>query len=326
MSEVLKRKFQIGVGKETVRGTVATPAIWLKPLTQDIQDKMEVKATERAMGVIEDSDEQVVIKRLSGGKITGEVMDKSIGYFLLGALGQVNSAAQVAPNALAYDHTFSVLQSAKHPTLSIDVKKDDIEHMVYANSVVDSLKLDAKVGDYVKFEVGLKGKKGVASVTTPSQVAENIFLAKHITAGIADTYAGLSSPTAIAVKTLSLDINKNIEDKDLLGLDGPSDFLNKQLVIEGSLEMIFENTTVRDYALNGTQKSMIITMVNSDVTIATSANPKLVIKLAKVKFGEPVESGDNNDFAKVVVKFKAFYSTADSKSIEAILSNLTTSY
>jgi len=325
MSEVLKRKFNIGIGKETTRGTKVVPAIWLKPTAEDFNDEVEVVATERSMGVIEDSDDQVVTKNFSSGTIAGEVFDKSFGYVLLGAIGQVGSVEKVADSGV-YDHTFSVLQSAQHPSMTLEIKRGDIEQKAYALCVVESLKISSAVNEYVVFEVAYRGKAGVAGTATPSYVAENYFLAKHIGVKLADTYAGLSGASEIDVKSIELNINKNIEDKDLISNDGPADFLNKQMVIEGTIEMYFSSVYARDYALNGTSKAMQIVMENTAVTIGASSKPKLVINLAKVKFGDAPVKGGNNDLAMVELSFKGFYSLSDSKSIEAILTNTQATY
>ncbi len=323
--EILKRKFNIGIGKETVRGTKVVPAIWLKPTAEDYNDDVEVVATERSMGVIEDSDDQVVVKNFSSGTFAGEVFDKSFGYILLGAIGQVASVEKVGDSGV-YDHTFSVLQSAQHPSMTIEIKRGDIEQKAYANAVVESLKISSAVNEYVVFEVAMRGKKGVAGTATPSYVAENYFLAKNIAVKLADSYAGLSGASAIDVKSIELNISKNIEDKDLLSNDGPADFLNKQMVIEGTIEMYFADVYARDYALNGDTKAMQIVMENTGVTIGSSSHPKLVINLAKAKFSSAPIKGGNNDLAMVELSFKGLYSLSDSKSIEAILTNLQSAY
>lgn len=325
MSELLKRTFNIGVGKETTRGTKVTPAIWLKPTSEDYNDQVDVVATERSMGVIEDSDDQVVVKNYSSGTIAGEVFDKSFGYIILATLGKITTVEKVGDSGV-YDHKGEILQSSQHPSLTLDIKRGDIEHKAYPLCVVENLKISSAVNEYVVYEVGLKGKKGEASTTTPSYVIENYFLAKNIAVKLSDTYAGIGSAVAIDVKSLELNISKNIEDKDLLSVDGPSDFLNKQIVIEGTIEMFFSSVYERDYALNGTTKAMQIVMENSGVTIGATSHPKIVINLAKVKFSDAPIKGANNDLASVELSFKGFYSQTDSKSIEIILTNTQATY
>lgn len=325
MSEILKRRFNIGVGKETVRGTKVAPAIWLKTTSEEYNDEIEPVVTERSMGVIEDSDDQVVAKNFSAGPIGGEVFDKSIGYFLLAGLGAVSSVTK-SGESLVYEHSFSVLQSALHPTLTLEIKRGDIEQKAYPNVVVDSLKLSAEVNQYVTFEASLRGKAGVVGNATPSYVAENYFLAKNISIKLAENLAGLSSANKIDAKNFEIEFIKNVEDKDVLGTDGPSDFLNKQFAIEGSVELYFSSVYERDYAIQGLAKAMRIELENSAVTIGSTSHPKLVIDIAKAKFSEAKISGGNNDIASLSVTFKGFYSLTDSKSVTAVLTNTQASY
>ena len=115
MSKILKRRFNIGVGKEAVRGTLVAPGYWIKPNSEDVEDKVDVQVSERALGIIEDSEDQQITKKYAEGTIMGEVMDTSIGLFMLGAFGQVASV-ETADTGV-YEHTFSVLQSSQHPSL-----------------------------------------------------------------------------------------------------------------------------------------------------------------------------------------------------------------
>ncbi|MCF7819874.1 MAG: hypothetical protein K9M44_00180 [Candidatus Pacebacteria bacterium] len=322
--ETLKRKFNIGIGKETSRGTAITPAYWLKPLSEDINDKIEVIASERAVGVIEDSEDQEISKKLSGGTISGEVFDKSFGLFLLATLGNVTSTESA--DSGVYDHVFEVLQSAKHPTLTVEVKRGDNEQKAYANSVIENFKINAVAKDYLKFEAVIRGKAGFASTSIPAYITENYFLGKDISIKLADDLSGIGGASAIDVQNVEINVNKNIEDDDKLGSVEPNDFLNKQLAIEGNIEMLFKNTDLLDYALNGNKKAMRLEIVNSGITIGASSNPKLVVDLAKIKFKEPLVAGDNNEIAKVTVGFKAFYSASDAKSMVATLTNEVSNY
>jgi len=324
MSEILKRKFNIGIGKESARGTKVAPAIWLKPTSEDFNDQAEVIATERSMGIIEDSDDQVVVKKFASGVIAGELFDKSFGYLLLGALGAVSSAESA--DSGVYNHTFTVLQSAQHPTLTLEIKRGDIEQKAYPNAVIENLKISAGVNQYVMFEADIRAKTGETASNTPSYVVENYFLAKDISVKLADDYDDLGSASAIDVKSVDIEIAKNIEDDDVLGTDGPSDFLNKQMVIEGTMVLNFATVYEKNYMLDSATKAMRVEMNNTAVTIGATSHPKLVIDLAKVKFSEAPITGGNNDIAQIEVKFKGFYSSAEAFSIKAILTNLQASY
>lgn len=325
MSEILKRRYNIGIGKETSRGTKATPKYWLKPLSEEYNDKIEVVASERAFGVIEDSEEMVVKKKYSAGKISGEVFDKSFGLFLLGAIGQVSSVSK-AEDSSVYDHTFSVLQSAKHPTLTVEVKRGDNEQKAYPNCVIESLKIESQANEYVKFEAQLKGKAGSVSDGIPGYETENYFMGKDVSVKLADNLAGLDGATPVDARKIEINIAKNIEEDKRLGTHEPNDYLNKEFSVEGTLEILFRDTTLKNWALNGSKKALRIDIVDTSTTIGISSHPSLRFDLAKIKFKDPVEGGDNNDIVKVTVGFKSLYSSSEAKSIEAILTNLETSY
>lgn len=324
MSEQIKRLYNVGIGKETTRGAKITPTFWIKALTNNIQDRIELVKSDRQVGVIEGKEDAVISKKFSQGSITGEVFDKSFGLFLLGALGSVSSA--VSGDAGVYNHTFTVLQSAQHPSFTIVEKRGDIEEVAYANSVIESLDLSFALNDYVKFTANIKGKAKVADTSTPAYVSENYFMAKNVSVKIADTYSGLSAGSSICCKALDLSIAKNVVDDECLGNDGPSDFLNQQFELTGSLELYFSSIYERDYALNNTIKAMRIEIEDTNTTIGSTSHPKLVIDLAKVKFEEPVISDANNDIVRLVLNFEGYYSASDELLVQAVLTNTQTSY
>lgn len=325
MSEILKRRYNVGLGRETVRGVKVEPKYWLKPTNEEYNDKIEVVASERAFGVIEDSEDMVVKKKYSAGQIQGEVFDKSFGLFLLGVIGQVNSVAKVGDTSV-YDHKFSVLQSAKHPTLTVEVKRGDNEQKSYSNCVVESLKIESQANEYVKFEAQLKGKAGSISDGVPGYETENYFLGKDVSVKLADDLAGLDGVGTIDVRKIELNITKNIEEDKRLGTHEPNDYLNKEFSVEGTLEVLFRDVTLKNWALNGEKRALRIDIVDTSTTIGTGSHPSLRFDLAKIKFKDPVESGGNNDIVKVTAGFKSLYSSSDAKSIEAVLTNLEINY
>lgn len=323
MSEAIKRLYNLGIAKEATRGTKAVPSFWLKALS-DIQDKIEPVKTERAFGRIEASEDMVIGKKFSSGSISGEIFDKSFGLFALGALGSVSSA--VTGDAGVYAHVFTILQSSQHPSFTIVEKRSDVEQVAYVNSVIESLNIEFAMNDYIKFTAMMRGKSKVADTSSPTYVSENYFMAKNVTTKIADTYAGLSAGTELCLKALSLDVVKTIQDDECLGHDEPTDFLNQEIKVTGSMELYFSSVYERDYALNNTIKAMQIEIEDTNTTIGTTSHPKLTIKLAKVKFEQPEISNNNNEIVRLVLPFEAYYSASDALEIEATLVNTQVSY
>ena len=75
-----------------------------------------------------------------------------------------------------------------------------------------------------------------------------------------------------------------------------------------------------------TAQAMRIDIKNTDVTIGSSSNPKLIIDLPKVTFQELGRPFKVKDLVYQTVKFKAVYSVSDAMMIKATLTNAVSSY
>jgi hypothetical protein len=290
----------------------------------DVEDKFEGVIDENTLGVIEGEQDFKPTKKFAEGEISGKVADKSFGLVLLASLGTVTTAA--GGEASTYVHTFSVQQDAQHDSLTVEVKNPN-EQKAHANAVITKLGIKAALGKLVEFTAGFMAKLGAAATNTPSYAtAENSFIAKDVSVKLATNIAGLASASAISVKDIELNIEKNVESDDVLGSYEPADFLNKQFSVSGSIELVYDATTYKALALAGTAKAMRITIENADAIIGTTLHPKLVIDLAKVKFTEWAKSSDQNEIITQTLSFQAFYSTADSSMISVVLTNAQATY
>lgn len=118
---------------------------------------------------------------------------------------------------------------------------------------------------------------------------------------------------------MNFTINKNLE---MLGIGiTPDCIVNQNLVISGSLEAIYTNQEWYDLVINSTKKFFEITIDNTDVTIGTAANPKLVFTFAKVSFDEFTRSDDLNAIIKQTINFIGLFNNAEGYSVKAVLTN-----
>jgi len=328
MTKGIGRLFQVGIAKETTRGTPQSSATFWIPFSElGIEEKDNKIFEEQAYGVIEDSISSIITKQWAEGSLKAPVGDKHFGLILLAALGGVSSATH-AGETIVYDHTFSVQQGAQHQALTLflddPLASADYKH---ALAVIDSLEITYEPGNYISYSANLRAKKGTSATLTPSTTIENKFTHKHFTFKIATDLSGLGAGTAIALKSLTLSITKNLEDDDVLGSITPNDFLNKQFTIEGKLEALWQNESdFKTNTLAGTMKAIRLDLVNTDTTIGNAANPTVRIDLAKVTFTEITRPIQINEMVKQSVSFKAHYSTSDAKMIAALITNLTSSY
>ncbi len=318
------RKYQVGIGKETARGSAVTPSFWLPKYDVTVDDKKTYVNSESSFGTIHDTDGSRIVKEWAEGEITGKVRDKSFGLLLLSAFGSVASV-QKGGDATVYDHTFSVANSNAHQSLTIEAK-NDIEQLKYALAVINSLKITAQVGKFVEFSVGIKAKKGVVGTSSPVYTAENEFIAKHATLKLATNLAGLGSASVINIKSIEMSINKNVDDHEALGSTEPIDYANKDFACEGVIEAVLENTAdFKDAFESGILKAMRVD-IKGDAVIGSASNPELKIDFASVALQDWSRKAGNNEIVTQTIKFKGHYSLADTKMIEAVLTNLQVSY
>lgn len=324
MSKFIGRTADIGIAKEAVRGTAETAATyWLPKLSMSYDDTIEQVVDESSIGVIEDSVNAVVVGKAGEGEIEGNIYDESFGLLLLSALGSVSTSSPAETSV--YTHTFTIAQSVQHQALTVFLD-DGNQDYKYALAMLSQLDLDISLGQFSKFSAQFRSNIGATATLTPSYSVENHFLPQHGSVKIASVIGGLGAATALDVRSVKLSINKNLEDDWKLGSINQADINNKQISIEGSVELVFNNETFKTQMLADTAQAMRIRLTNTNVTIGSTLNPQITIDLAKVKFSNFKRSYGNNDIVTATVAFKAFYDTTTSSMISVELKNEAVSY
>lgn len=332
MTKVLGRQIALGIAKEASRGVAETVVdYWVSLLSRSVDDVIEQVVDESSVGVIEDSINAAMVKKTAKMEWEANIGDKSFGLLLLAALGTDTPGAH-AGETIVYDHVYSILQSAQHPSLTVFV--DDPGITVYPTvgdythrlCMLESLEINAEANKFATFKIGMRGKAGVANDLTPSYSVENNFISKHGTFKVATNLAGLNAASAVTIKKFNLKFEKNLEDDDVLGSNEPADINNKELKCEGSVELLWDSEVFKSAMLADTAKAMRIDLINTDVTLGNAANPELKIDLAKVKFSEVARKMDNKDLILQTLKFKALYSVTDAKLLVVTLTNLVATY
>jgi len=324
MSKFIGRLADIGIKKETTRGTAETTAtFWLPKMSFSYDDKIEQVVDESSYGVIEDSIGASIISKFAEGEFEGKIGDKSIGLLLLSTLGGLSTGAPTQTSV--YTHTFSVQQDNQCDSITI-LQDDPNQDYKYGLGMIDSFDLDVSLGEFCKVACAFRSLVGSTASLTPAYSVENNFLPQHGTIKYADTLAGLGAGTSVALRSVKLTISKNLEDDRKIGSVEAVDILNKQMSIEGSAELIFDTETFKTFMLADSAKALRIELTNTDVTIGASLNPKLTIDLASVKFNEFTRNYGNDDIVTVSLAFKAFYSIANSQMIAVVLINEQSAY
>lgn len=330
MPYIIGSQKNIGIAKEATRGTAeSTVDFWIPKAELSIEDTVDLAVDESTVGVIEDAIDRQVIAKAAEGDVSGSIHTDFMGLLLLNALGSVSTTAD-SPEAGVHTHDFSVSQSVSHPSLTL-FYADGEQDYKHALGMLSSIEFTFPLDGYATFSAAFRSKAGATASLTPSYAANDriAFLPQHITFKTATNKAGLDAASAINIKNFSFTIEKNVEDDRALGSLDQVDINNKQMSVEGTIEITFDGTTAQAFKtdmLAGTNKAMRISAVNSDVTIGSSSNPTMVFDFNKVSFGEFSRSGANGDIVTASIPFKALYSKTDGEMITAQVINDTASY
>lgn len=324
MTKYIGRRIGAGIGKEGTRGTADAIDFWLPWTALNHSDKANYAIDESAQNTILDSVGAEIVAEWAEGGYDALIGSEHFGLVLLSLLGAV-ADAELGGDAGVYDHTYTLAETATHQALTFGIDQANGDK-AYALAMVQSLSLNFDRGKILDYTCNLMSKKGATAALTPAAVSEARFRPQDFTFKIAANLAGLGAANAVEVKSLTLDIAKNVELDDVLGDVAPTDILNKQVEVSGKVMLTYDATTYEDYFRGNTQRALEIELANSDVTIGAASNPTLTIQLAKVAFNEISFERGLNDIVAHELSFKALYSTSDSSFGNIVLRNEVDAY
>ena len=313
MSKYIGRLVKLGVAKESARGGGASPVYHVPKTSFSFDDKIVQARSVGSLGKISDSEEAFVTTNYGQGDMEAEIRMDSFGLFLYAMLGSVSTAG---PSDEAYTHSFTVNQGNQHQSLSFVVEDENTAEL-FKLVMLDSLELTAELDEVVRFTASFMGKQAVdTGLTVPAVTSESKFTKRHVSLKVASDIASLSGASAISLKSLTLNIQKNVSLDDVLGTAEPEDILNRQLAVEGEITLNYEDETWKNYMKNGTNRAVEIAFTNTDDTIGSgSTNPSLTIQLPKVDFFDWEPDYSLDEIVTQTMSFKASRDVANAQDI-----------
>lgn len=321
------RQVDVGIGKESVRGTAVVPTFFIPQVSFEFNEQIQQATDGGSVGRIEGSIDQNVTEQFVEGTLEGIIRAESFGLLLLATMGAVVSNVD-SPEAGVQTHDYTVDNSAQHQSLTIGVD-DPNDPKEFALAMITSLSIEAALNEYITFTADIRAKAGVTQSFTPSYTEADerkVFLPQHGTFKTAADLSGLGAAPEIKIRSFTLNIAKNVEDDQVIGNLAPDDILNKQFAVEGTVELLYDDSTFVTDLLADTAKAMRLTLANTDITIGSVTNPTLEIDLARVKFSEVSKPFTNDDLVVQTVSFTAHYDISDAAMIKVKLINETVSY
>lgn len=305
MTKFVGRRGTLGIAVESSRGTAVAPVFWMPFASMSVKDIVEEAREEQALGVLAESDSKFVTMKMAEGEVEAQLYDKALGAILTGVMGASPSTSGSNP----YTHTYTLSNTNQPKSVSLYWKDPDRSE-IYALGTVDTFQISVEPNGIVNYTVGYKSKvsKDFTSQTPNLTSLGNKFLHQHLQLRLASNIAGLSGATAISVKKLEININKNTVFDTVVGTVEPEDILAQQLAVEGSLELNLEDDTYRDYMLNGTYRAM-------EIKLFRDANSSLTLQFPRVDFSEWEHDYTLNEIAKQTINFKCNYDAANALDI-----------
>lgn len=315
------KKVGVWVGIESTRGQKASIAYWMPWTDNTFVDKANVESESGVVDTLIDSIGSEVTKQRAEGTIGGQVYPNGIWFFLKALLGAVATTAK----APAHEHTFTLLESNTHPTLTIGTSSP-LGSSSYPLAIIESMDFNAEVWGKLTVSIKLRSRKWETATHTVQYQDEQGFVANMLKVYLADTIAKLDAAQNICLQSVTISIKKEIKDIECLSSIDPIDYINAGVSIEWSMEMVFENNTYKDLFLNGTPKAFRMIAEDTKHPINGSHNNTLQIDLSKIQITDWTPAYTVDDITKQSVKFKGHYDVKTKKAIEIKLKNTQANY
>lgn len=215
MTKFIGRKFNIGLGKESTRGTAVAASYWYPKMDFSVEDMVDTVIDTSSIGVIEDSNSSDIVKKYAEGSLGGRITGTGFGLILMATFG-TDTKTTTAGESAVYDHTYSILETAQHPALTISVTESNATNLRYPLAMVESLQITAEINKYAMYKVSFRANTPTTSANTASFTAEDIFLPQHGTVKISPTLTSIlgtltaTGTAASTVNVTALSINTNL--------------------------------------------------------------------------------------------------------------------
>ncbi len=321
MSGFSGRLAKIGIAKQTDRDNTASSVdYWIPQVAYSFTEKVVKIKDESGLGTLATPQGSDIVKEWTEGDITMHIRDLSIGLLLLSLFG-TETFDNDNPESGVGEHVFTLAESNLHQSLTI-FKNDELESLASSNAMITSMQIQAVLDQYAQITFGLMGEKFASQVETVAYVAENKFRPQDLVIKLASTIAGLAGSSAEGkIRSINFTVNKNVEDFQGLGSVTPDDFYNKDFMVEGNMEVLFDAVTFKNYVLNNTNRAMSLEFINTGVTIGASTNPSLKFEFDEVTFDEFTQDYDNANLVTVSISFTALYNMTNASMLKATLYN-----
>lgn len=295
------RLVNLGIAKEGTRGAGAAAKYWVPKTSFTVHSVADKVIDNQSYGTIYDSISAYTVLKRAEGDLEANMMANSLGLLLYNIFGTVNSASASG----AYNHTFTISESNSHQSLALTID-DPVQDYMYKLAMLESLSISINTGEFATISASFRAKEGVETTATADYTDEDtdkhVFHSRHCTVKFADTTGGLGAASKQEVKSLEINFTKNAIDDEAIHSVEPVDIFNRQFNVDGTVELKYDSSDVRDFALDNTVKAMRIQFENEEVDIGTT-HPGLKLDMGKVQFDEWERTDDVDEIIDQSITF-----------------------
>jgi len=312
----------ISLAKETTRGTAETsPTKYLK-VSRDsaLQYDLVHVPNELIQGQKLGEWAPEAGRKAVTGNISGDLEAQTCGELLYSLLGKY-SGTQMSTST-AYQHTFSVATNGTNSNPSYTIFTDrGYAHYRYNGCVVKKMTFSGSKDGRANFAAEILGRSEATATTyTPTIAASDPMMFHQASVEIA-TVANTS------VGNWSFSIDNQAEALYLLDAsqDASDIVIVKKPIIEGSFDLLFEDTAQRDIFLASTSQKLEFILTGDTIT---GTNKYLFHPtFYGVKWiAMPWDGEGDAGLQQFSAAFKGFYSVSDTKAVDILVQNQTTTY
>lgn len=314
MTKYIGRLVNVGISKESSRGTAVAASFWVPKTAVAFFDKATKGKPDLSYGVIGNGADAPMLMQHSEGTIEGDMLDKMFGLILLAAFGATSPAG---PSDSAYTHTFTLAATNTHQSLTLTLTDPDRADQ-YPLAMLDSLEINIVPDEVVKFVANFVSRPGRAiAIPSASYTAQSKFLGRHAIIKIASLASGLAAASALSIKSLKLKINKNVFLNNIVGTVHPDDIINQKFEIGGEFVLDLTDQVYRQYMLDGSYKALRIQLSNPDTLIGATSIPVFTLDLSRVHFDQWEPTRDNDAIVTQKITFEGLYDITNGNIINS---------
>lgn len=259
-------------------------------------------------------------KRWSEGDVELYVDSKNAGYFIVAALGTVQTQN---PSGSVFRHT-ATRNNTNTPQYLTITDDRSVDRQIYADVAVKELQLSVGT-DLATMKATLTGNFPQTTTSgTKTTASGNVFNFANAQFAFSTTISGAQSATPLQPHDFKLNIKNNTEAVFAHSFNTPRSINHKQFEATADFTLYFENTTDRDAYYAQTKQAASLELTGNG--IGSGFNESVVFNFYKTSIQSfALDTGLDNFYAEKV-QLTCEYDTLTGRTIDAVITNTKTLY